>query len=406
MPPTGPYAPLPASAPTPPRPGVNIIRPAPASAGPSSFDAIAMKSVLSRARDASRFEAPEVEEDATRTRRPFPLRALLTVLVGVAVLGVLAGVVYVTFFREVKPDDQTIVSMTATASNAHITTPQEVVQGYLDALAAGDIETALTFGPPGGDGSAILLTPENHQKMATNARPTNVTILTDDPLATEVEVSYTLAGQDVSTAMRVTRQDDGSYRLARTTVTILTQVSGGANLPMLINGVEVDHSRPMEVVPGTYAISTGLPFISYPDTNSITIQSLAYTDTTVFPVNPQLTDAGRTALFDRAQASLAACLAQRELTPTGCPNAIRAPKPIVVGSPQWRLLNDPWQTFNPSLKPDDQTIGTATVTIRTRVTMTYTDGRTSGNNDQNRSVRISANLLGKEPADVTIVWDR
>src|SRR5690606_35447125 len=153
------------------------------------------------------------------------------------------------------------------------------------------------------------------------------------------------------------RLDSGDYQLARTTVTVLTQVAGGDNLPMFINGVEADHTIPLEVVPGTYSLSTELPFIAYPEEASFRIQSLAYTDVTVFPVNPQLTAEGRDALLGSARESLARCIASRELTPTGCPNAIRANKPVSAGSVEWTLLNDPWSSFNPTLNSDDQTIG-------------------------------------------------
>ena len=127
---------------------------------------------------------------------------------------------------------------------------------------------------------------------------------------------------------------------------------------------------------------------------------------TVFPVNPQLTAEGRDALLGSARESLTRCIASKELTPTGCPNAIRANKPVSSGSVEWTLLHDPWATFHPTLNSDDQTIGIATVSLQYRVTMTYTDGHTSGNNDLARNVQISATMLGRSADDVTVTWNR
>ena len=55
---------------------------------------------------------------------------------------------------------------------------------------------------------------------------------------------------------------------------------------------------------------------------------------------------------------------------------------------------------------NDQTIGTATVSLQYRVTMTYTDGRTSGNNDLSRNVSISATMVGQNADEVSVIWDR
>ncbi|MCC2592160.1 hypothetical protein LKO27_01805 [Tessaracoccus sp. OS52] len=390
---------------TPPRPDAGVIRPIPAGTDERSFDAIAMQSVLSRARDSRRFDAPEVDTDGP-TARPFPLKAVLITLVSVMVLGVAGGLFYVRFLRNVAPDPETVVSASATASREVLRTPHDAVRGYFEALAAGDIESALTYGPPGGTGSMLLLSPENHARMPEASRPSNLTILTEDPLASEVEVRYDLAGEQVSTGIRVIRLDTGDYQLARTTVTVLTQVAGGDNLPMFINGAEADHTIPLEVVPGTYTLSTNLPFITYPESNSFRIQSLAYTDVTAFPVNPQLTAEGREALQRAARASLSKCMATSELTPTGCPNAIRANKPVTPGSVKWTLLNDPWQSFSPTLFSDDQAVATATVPLDYRVVMDYTDGRNSGNNDISRIVRVSATMLGRDASDVVVTWDR
>ncbi len=394
----------PASAATPTRPGSPIIRPMPSGADAPSFENLAMQSVLSRARDDTRFERPAAAEDTGEAKR-LPIRGLLAVAVGVLVLGILAGTLWVSLFREVPVDDDTIVK-TSQNPGVEILTPQRVVRGYLDALAAGDIVKALTYGPRGGEGSQVLLSATAHDAMPPESRPSNIAILTEDPLATEVDVTYTLAGQNVATAMRVVRQDNGSYEMARTTVTIQMEMVGGDNLPTFINGSAVDPSLLMEVVPGTYAPSTGLPFVAFPVSSSIGIVSLAYTDTAVFTMNPELTLAGRTALLKQAKASLKRCIAVRELTPTGCPNAIAAPKPVVPGSVRWELTDEDtlWSSFSPTLSSSDQSVAVAAVNLGLRVSMDYTNGQSSGVNDPSSTVALRATMLGTDANSVTVIW--
>lgn len=396
----------PTSAATPPRPGAGIIRPMPTRADGPSFEALAMKSVLSRARDNSRFDAPEPTDDDTGLGPELPIRAILTLAVGILVLGVVGGVLWVNFFRDTPIDETTIVKVSE-SGEAEIRSPQETVQLYLEALARGDIEEALTYGPkPSEERSHALLTPTAYGSMPPESRPSNISINTDDPLATEIAVTYTLAGEPVSRPMRLTRLDNGSYELERTTVAIQLEVVGGDNLPVFINGVEVDHRIPLEVVPGTYTPSTGLPFVEFPTSAPFTIRSLAHTDVTVFTVNPELTDSGRSALLGAARIALERCIESTELAPTGCPNSIGAPEQVVPGSVKWELRNaDIWTDFSPTLSSQDQTVAVTTVPMDLRVTMDYASGGSSGNNDRERNVGLSATMSGPDASSVTVSWD-
>ncbi len=398
----------PTSAATPTRPDTSIIRPMPTGTTGPSFEALEMQSVLSRARDTSRFDEPERGAGSERERRKTPLRTLLVLAVGTVILGVVAGALWVGLYRDPVVDDQTIVKV-STSPGAIIRTPQETVLGYLQALEAGDIALALTFGPSPGTGSDTLLTPEAHAGMPVASRPSNISVITQDPFANVVDVSYTLAGEPVSTTMRVTRDDAGSYSLEQTTIELQIQVVGGDNLPTMVNGVEVDNRILLKVVPGTYTPSTGLPFLTFPEKSSlITISSLSYSDIAVNLLNPELTAEGQTALMDAARASLERCIASKELTPTGCPNARKAPRAVVKGSVAWTLLNQStvWKTVTPTLSATDQTVAVATVSLDLRVTMDYTDGGSSGKNDELRTVGFSATMLGRDPDSVAVTWER
>lgn len=395
----------PTSAATPTRPDTSIIRPMPTSATGPSFEALAMKSALSRARDTSRFDAPQPSEaPGNATRRP-GLPVLVVVAVAAILLGVLGGAAWVGLQRDTAVDDETLVKVSQ-SPGAEVRSPQDTVRGYLEALSTGDIKEALTFGPSPGTGSDVLLTQQSHAGMPESSRPSEISIITQDPLANEVEVTYTLANAPVSTTMRVTRDDTGSYSLEQTTVEIQLEVAGGDNVPTFINGVEVDNRLAMKVVPGTYTPTTELPFLAFPASQPITISSLSYTNP-VYLINPELTNEGTTALFDAARASLDGCLASKALQPKGCPNAISAPKSVVAGSVEWTLKNRDtlWQSVKPTLAAADQSVVVATVPLDLRVRMKYTDG-TSGSAKDDRSVSIRATMLGSAGSPVIVTWER
>lgn len=391
---------------TPSRPDSNIIRPMPSSQDGPSFEAIAMQSVLSRARETSRFEPPPPEE-GPRESRPFPLKTVAAVLVITLVIGAVLGIVYVRFLRVPGtggPD--VIVQPTANASeHAGAASPQEVVEGYLQALSEGDITEALRHGQRAGSGSTALLTPEAYANMPVESRPSNIEILPTETSATEVSVRYTLDGELVEQTYRTVRQSDDTYLLDKDSITATWQVPAGGNLPVFINGIEVDHTQPLQLVPGTYELTTGLDFIAFPTSSRVTIQSLAYDADPVFPLNPELTDEGRAAFLEQARASLNRCLATQSLDPDGCPNSVRVSQQVDPSSIVWELNNDPWSGFTATLDGADQSRATASVSLSMSVTMDYATGLSAGTTPINTTVRLGANLLGNDPETIQVVWD-
>lgn len=366
-----------------------------------------MQSVLSRARDSSRFVAPDPPQPE-RPRAPFPFRAFVVVIVVTLVVGAALGVAWVRFLRPAATaDDDTIVRPTTTSDEVvGSATAAAVVEAYLSALARGDVEEAVRYGPGTALGSRVLLTDEAYARMPADSRPSDIEILTTDPGATEVRVRYVLAGSPVEASYRAVRRDDDTWQLARGSVTATWQIAGGANVPLFINGVEVDHSQPIQLVPGTYQLSTGLDFIAFPGSSAVTIQSLAYSEDPLFPVTPELTEAGRSAFLAGARSSLTRCLSRQELAPEGCPNGVRASLPVDASSIRWRLLGDPWDNFNASLWAEDQSMATATVSLRMEVEMNYANGNYAGLTPVNANSRLRANLLGGEADAVTVVWER
>ena len=377
---------------------------APHRARPSagSHDAHGMHSVLERARDQSRFEPPVIEPEVER--KPFPWRAVVLLFVLVLVAAVAAGAVYALFLRETEVDPATIVQVSEGPTAAPIRSPQDAVRQYFEALADGDIRTALSLGEVGGIGSRALLSTNAHAAMREAAPIEGIQILTEDPGATEVDVTYTLAGNQVTTTVPVVRSDSGSYELARTTVTVLIELDQADAVPLLVNGVEVQKFAPLEVVPGFYRVSSGLRFIEYPQDNSFTIGSLGFATETRLTATPRLTDAGADALRAAVDRSLRNCFSQRALSPEGCPQSIRAPQSVNPSTIQWELIGNPMANSEPSLSAEDMSVGSMTLDLRYSVSFAYQDGSDSGRNDGARAARATANMLGDDPSQVSVTW--
>lgn len=399
MPPDGPASPT-----TPVRPLTGREAPPPST---GSFDAVGMQSVLTRARDQSRFVAPVIEDESTR--RPFPLKALLWGVAILVVLGITVGTVYVQYFRPVVIDPDTIVRPPSVAGNepppVTTQTPGEIVEEYFTALSTGQVRRALAMGPTGGDGSRALLTNRAHARARELLPITNVEVLADGASTTEVPVRYLLGGQPYETTMLLTLTDAGEYQLARTTVTAEFSVPGGQRLPLRVNGVRVDSDQPYEVLPGMYEVSTGLPFIDYADSGDLEVPGLGREIPYSVNVTPELTSAGEEALISAARASLERCIAQRSMAPDGCPNrAGTRAQGVIDSSARWRLTNNPWQEASPTLTAEDQSIALVRVPLSTQLSFEYANGSRSEGHPVSSRVEARAAMHGEDPNSIEVTW--
>ena len=320
-----------------------------------------------------RFAAPA--EVRPKQRGPVPVKNILGWALAVVLLAVAAGVGYVTFLREPPEDPNVNIPVTATAST-QVVRGDEVVRRYLQALAAGDIDTARSFGPLGGEGSAALLSTQAYAESLKSAPLTDVSVPTTDENATEIPANYRLGGQDISTRFRVRKLDSGSWQMEQTTVTFRMQGTSVTNVPLIVNGVRVDWDTPLELVPGTYRVSTGLPFISYSDSDSLTVLHLGYTDITSHPITPLLTETGTAAFKKAVSTSLNACASRQELSPANCPMSFEAPasRPLVPGSVTWRLTDDPVPAARAGLLASDQSTAEVTVAMKFTLSLALADG--------------------------------
>lgn len=388
----------PQSQPTPPR------QPRPVAPGVHGFGAADLQSALTRTRDESRFSAPEIVEE--RAPRTIPVKALLAIFVTILILGILGGFVYVTYLRgrDIPPD--VIVKPTGEASNqVRAQTPQEIVSEYFEALAAGDIERALAMGPRGGNGSERLLSQQAFSRTRELSKVGGLQILTTDPEATKVQVTYRLGESPVNAEIALDRLDTGEYQLKRSTVPIQIDVPGGEGVPLRVNGEAIDQGQVYEAVPGVYQLETGLPFISYPETSRISVITLDDVGIQKSSPVPQLTQAGLDAFISAASDSLDGCLAERRKAPKGCPIGMDPGLPIVESSITRSLANDPWVTARPSLKSSRQSQVEVTVTVAYRLSYTWNNGGTQNPTREQKVATVSADMLGTDPDQVKVVWE-
>jgi hypothetical protein len=300
-------------------------------------------------------------------------------MLGIVTLILLGLASYVAWDRNrpvaVSPD--IIVPSSAQASAPRVTRGDLAVKGYLEALAAGDIVKAISYGPVGG-GSRALLVPEALKASLAASPITNINVTPADVTASTIHASYQLGTQAVVSDFRVEKLDDGNWQLASSTATVRLGAKRTENVPLIINGQSIGPVVELELVPGTYTMTTGLPYLAYQSTTKITVNDLTYSKPiSELPVD--VTAEGKDALIQATQASLAACIDYQQLSPPNCPLVEPTNSPVVSSSIKRELiLADPVSGAAWVVDSSDASVASALISVRYRVSATYQDGRTSG----------------------------
>jgi hypothetical protein len=242
----------------------------------------------------------------------------------------------------------------------------DAVKGYLDALAAGQAEAALAFGSD-QPADKTFLTDAVLADSLKRAPITEINVpeVTDEH-AYQVSASYKMGGQSVNENFYVSKDGD-QFRLSSTTQDLDLGSIRSNTVPMLINGVPVTSDK-VTLLPGSYAVTTGIANISY-GTKSTTL----ITSPNDYPAarpTPTLTKAGSDAFVKSAKAAMAACLKQHNLAPKGCPFAIRASsgQKIDQSTVRWKLTGDPWANLKPRLDYQNPAIAEASMSATFEVT--------------------------------------
>jgi type II secretory pathway pseudopilin PulG len=267
--------------------------------------------------------------------------------------------------------------------------PSDAVMGYLQALAAGDAVAALSFAAdPAPTGP--LLTNEVLAKSGERADLTDIQVpVVDDQNATSVSATYSFGNSAVSESFDVVKVAD-TWKLSRTVKDLDISFIVGGSVPVKINGVEVDQDS-VAVLPGSYAFSTGLPYVGYGSKNVVLVKS-PYVEADTYRIQSQLTKSGEKAVISATRKSYNNCLDANSLSPKNCPMNFKSKYSYNKSTITWRQVgNDPFQKAKVSLSGTQASIEVP-LNLRLTGSCTY----------QGRSGNCSGELTGKSVAVVKV----
>jgi hypothetical protein len=267
--------------------------------------------------------------------------------------------------------------------------PSDAVSAYLQALAAGDAVTALSYasGPaPRGP----LLRDEVLAESLNRAPLTEIQVpVVEDQKATSVSATYTLGNSDVSESFDVVKVAD-AWKLSRAVKDLDLGFIVGGPVPVKINGVKVDEDS-VAVLPGSYAFTSGLPYVGYGSKNVVLVKS-PYVEADTYRVQSQLTKAGKKAVISATKKSYNTCLDAHSLSPKNCPMNFETKYSYNKSTITWRQAgNDPFEKAKVTFSGTQARIE---IPLNLRLTGSCTD--------QGRSGICSGKLTGTSAAVVKV----
>lgn len=193
--------------------------------------------------------------------------------------------------------------------------PAATVSAYLTAVASGDAVKALSL----AENPAVAedwLSPEFAQRTAVQFPLVDINVEPATASAAEVTVmaSYRIGPESYRQPFLLV--DRNGWKLARATSTV-TVTAIPAGLGLELNGKSVRSGETFEVLPGHYEVTEDLELL---DVDRKLLQVSGTGLTLAVSVHAVLPEAGRGAVKDAVTDSLAACIAQKALSPAGCPN--------------------------------------------------------------------------------------
>lgn len=226
-----------------------------------------------------------------------------------------------------------------------VQTAGDTVNGFFEALKAGDVEKALSYSSTPPEGESPLLAPEVVKKAAEEAPVEDLQVepaqVTQDPNSgayTEATVksTYTIDGKDVEKEWKLTKSGE-DWKLGKVTSVVSF---GSSDLTVIVNGAEISESK-AEALPGKYTVSS--------DNKNFEFKSKSFTVTEPEKDVSWIADASPTkaavsAVADAVKSSLNACVKKKELSPANCPIKFKAPSGVSVDKNSIKLgiANDPF----------------------------------------------------------------
>lgn len=198
--------------------------------------------------------------------------------------------------------------------------PSDAVQNYLQALAAGDAQTALSYAatPPA---DTTFLTNEVLAASNKLAPISGITVpVVDDEYAYTINASYTRGEKKVNTSFSV-QKDGDVWKLREAAYDLDLSSRLNKTVPMIINGITVE-SDSIALFPGSYEFTTGTKNISYSKSNVLTIDSPSEYPRGLTKIQPTLTSTGEKAFTKAMRDSIKKCMKSKKLKNPGCPNHV------------------------------------------------------------------------------------
>jgi hypothetical protein len=281
-------------------------------------------------------------------------RGKILIIIGAAALAVilmavLAVAVATRGRQAANPDSgtQTQQNQSQSAAPQSAPRPSDAVMGYLQALAAGDAVAALSFAAdPAPTGP--LLTNEVLARSGQRADLTEIQVpVVEDQNATSVSATYSLGNSAVSESFDVVKVAD-TWKLSRAVKDLDIGFIVGGSVPVKINGVDVNQDS-VAVLPGSYAFTTGLPYIGYGSKNVVLVKS-PYVEADTYRIQSQLTKPGEKAVVSATRKSYNKCLDANSLSPKNCPMNFESKYSYNKSTITWRQVgSDPFRKAKVSL---------------------------------------------------------
>lgn len=351
-------------------------------------------------RQMPRVEAPPAGGAPFRAeaqqRRPRRNRALWIALVLVVL--VVAGVFGWRYVQGQRFEERLATDNTAA---------RQVVEDYYAALAAGDAQAALAAAGRQPEEDS-LLTDEMLGSVRQSGGIADLVVgeadLATDPTrrmvgdSGTVAVSYRVGDTPVEVDLPVNR-DAAGWRVASAT----SRVDLGAE------GRRVNDrpaaSQVVELFPGSYTVTTASPYVRLDQPGLvITVpDALGGQGQEWAGGQASLTPEGRDAVLAAARESLSACLAQKSLTPEGCPIAIDPGSEITIKADtiQYTVLGDPWPEAQVALENDTRARGTIQLAYRINAAAVSKGVEGVVQQSYEQETTFVADLTGEKP---TISW--
>jgi hypothetical protein len=219
--------------------------------------------------------------------------------------------------------------------------PSDPVAAYLEALAAGDATAALSYAADPAPTGPLL----TDKVLAESMKRTPLTEI-DVPVvenqnANSVSATYKLGKSNVSETFDVVKVAD-RWKLSRAVKDLDIAFLIDGPVPVRINGVKVTEES-VAVLPGSYAFTTGLPYVGYGSKNVVLVKS-PYVQADTFNIQSQLTSSGKKAAISAAKKSYNKCLQAHSLNPRNCPQKFNSKYRYDTSTITWQQVgSDPFR---------------------------------------------------------------